>query len=136
MTLIEKLRNINEVKFSFGKNNTHHRQFSQQISALSMYESAGFGLDIPTHLSSEHQLRAIFLEVSKRNGIYIFNLNGVDLTKAKTGFTDYDEAESNNMITEWELFMILNNEDYLRKTIFHNGKVEFTQIENGLNLIW
>jgi hypothetical protein len=47
------------------------------------------------------------------------------MKKARKGFLDYSEAEDNNQITEWELFIILNNRDYLKKCIFHNGKVEF-----------
>jgi hypothetical protein len=51
--------------------------------------------------------------------------------KARQGFRNYDEAEYNNQITEWELSTVLSNNDYLKSCIFHNGKVQFKK-----RIIW
>jgi hypothetical protein len=39
--------------------------------------------------------------------------------------TSFEDAEGNNEITEWELFMILTNKDYLKSCIFYNGRTAF-----------
>lgn len=82
------------------------------------------------------KIRGIFTRISSENGIFVFNINGVDTKKASAGFVEYEEANGNNMITEWELSIILHHDDYLKRTIFHNGKVEFKQIKNGIALSW
>jgi hypothetical protein len=124
MSLIEKFQQINKPKFSFGKSTEFAPRFAIDIGAHSMYED-GFGLGIPDQLSGENQLRAIFVQINMNQGIFLFNISGVNLKRAKHGFESYDEAEQNNEITEWELSLILNNKDYLKRCIFHNGKVEF-----------
>jgi hypothetical protein len=34
------------------------------------------------------------------------------------------------------LWFILKNKDYLSKTIFHNGKSEFSKTKKGLEFLW
>lgn len=138
MGLVSRLHNIETVKFSFGKNDEFHQDFSKSINALSMHDSQeSYGLDIPKNLSSGNQLMGVFREMNLRNGIFVFNINGVDLHKAKEGFLDgFEEASNNNNITEWELSIILQNEDYLNNTIFHNGKVEFINEKEELKILW
>lgn len=130
MTLTQKFNRITALKFSFSKSTEFSSSFARDCDASSMYD-VGFGLGIPSYLSSENQLRAVFTQVVIQNGIFLFNISGVDLKKAEKGFTNYEEAEYNNQITEWELFMILNNKDYLKSCIFHNGKVQFKK-----RIIW
>src|SRR6266542_3706307 len=130
MTLTQTFSRITVLKFSFSKSTEFSKLFARDCNALSMYDS-GFGLGIPSYLSSENQLRSVFHQVMLNGGIFLFNLSGVDMKKAKKGFLNYDEAEYNNQITEWELFMILNNKDYLKNCIFHNGKVQFKK-----RIIW
>lgn len=113
------------MKFCFAKDGPYAEQFARDIGACSMYITPGFGLGIPTNLSPENQLRGVFREVIRAEGIFLFNINGVDLKRARKGFKNYSDAEGNNQITEWELFMVLTNKDYLKKCIFHNGKTEF-----------
>jgi hypothetical protein len=134
VTLVEKLQKIDRVKFSLGKSNEYHKAFSKFIGAYSMYEN-GFGLGISSILSPEYQIRGIFNSMPE-NGIFVFNINGVDIIKASVGFRDFNEASENEMITEWELSMILKNYDYLCRTIFHNGKVEFKQLRKSLIISW
>jgi hypothetical protein len=93
-----------------------------------MYDP-GYGLGIDPKLTPENQLRSAFLLVNKQNGVLLFNISAVDLNEANKGFTDYSEAERNNQITEWELHMILKDKQYLQRSRFHNGKVEFKKIE-------
>jgi hypothetical protein len=131
MTLIERYQRLTSLKFSFAKNNEFAKAFAFDLDACSMYLYPGFGLGIPSYLSAENQLRGVFTEVVKLKGTFFFNISGVDLKKARKGFSNYDEAENNNQITEWELFMILTNKDYLKNTIFHNGKIQFKK-----RLLW
>lgn len=135
MDLIEKLREIEELKFSFGKADEFFPFFCERIDSCSM-NKPGFGLGISDRYSMENQLRGVFRIINSEKGIFIFNISGVDIVRAKQGFQDFNEAASNNMITEWELSTILSEEDYLNNTIFHNGKVEFTKNEKGLELLW
>ena len=94
----------------------------------------GFGLGISDQLTNENQLRAVFLRMMDRQGIFLFNVSGVNLKRAKRGFRSYGDAEGNHQITEWELSQILNNRDYLINCNFHNGKVEFkkTKLWNSI----
>lgn len=112
------------LKFSFAKSTEYSESFAKDCNASSMYNS-GFGLGIPDSLSPENQLRGVFNQIIRQNGIFLFNISGVDLKKANKGFSNYDEAENNNQITEWELYMVLSNKEFFRKCIFHNGKVQF-----------
>jgi hypothetical protein len=125
MTLSERFNNIEAAKFSFGKSTEHAEQFARDCGAFSMYDSNGFGLGIPFYFSDENKLRAVFKIITEMNGVFLFNISGVNLVKAKKGFSGFNEAEGNNQITEWELFMILGNKNYLKNCTFHNGKVEF-----------
>jgi hypothetical protein len=125
MTLIQRFSKIEAVKFSFGKSTEYSEQFASDCSAFSMYDSNGFGLGIPLNFSNENKLRAVFTIIMEMNGIFLFNISGVNMIKARRGFSGFNEAEGNNQITEWELFMILSNKDYLKNCIFHNGKVAF-----------
>jgi hypothetical protein len=100
-----------------------------------MFDPA-YGLGISHMLSPENQLRGIFIEVLNREGYFVFNINGVDLDRVRQGFTTYDEAESNNMITEWELSIIVSENDYLERTIFHNQTIEIPQTQNGIQFLW
>ena len=128
--LSEKLRRINRVKFSFGKNSKHSEDFAWECDACSMH-TVGFGLGISTELSGENQLRGVFTRVMHLGGIFLFNISGVNLKRVNKGFANFDEAYDNNQVTEWELFMILSNRDYLKNCIFHNGKVQFKK-----RLLW
>lgn len=109
--------------------------FNQRVDALSMY-STNFGLGIPSNLSMENQLRGVFKIVNEENGIFLFNISHVNLVRAKKGFVNFDEAAESNMITEWELSLILQNEDYLNKTIFHNGILELVLTLTGIKVKW
>lgn len=135
MTIIEKLQLINDVKFSFGKQHLALQEFSRKAVSCSMFDP-GLGLGISPQLSGENQLRGVFIQIIKLKGFFTFNINGVNLERARSGFTDYEEAESNNMITEWELWMIINNTDYLKRTIFHNQVIEIQKIKNGIQFLW
>jgi hypothetical protein len=130
MDLIQRLNRINRIKFSFSKNTEFAPAFASDCNAFSMYDE-GFGFGIPDTLTPGNQLRAVFHGVIRSEGIFLFNLSGVDMKRAKKGFSSYDEAENNNQITEWELFTILSNKDYLKSCIFHNGKVQFKK-----RIIW
>ena len=124
MTLSQKFNKIQVDKFSFAKRSIFARDFAKECGAYSMFDP-NYGLGISQNLSSENQLRGVFVEIIRRDGIFLFNISGVDLLKAKKGFADYDEAAMNGQITEWELSVILTNKDYLKKCIFHNGKIRF-----------
>lgn len=124
MLLSEKLKKLNTLKFSFAKSNEHANAFAKECKALSMYD-VGFGLGIPATLSNENQLRGVFKQVAVLKGVFLFNISGVNLKKSMKGFASYQEAEDNDQITEWELYMILSNRDYLKNCIFHNGKIQF-----------
>lgn len=124
MALIQKLARLDALKFSFAKNTEFALFFANDVGACSMYQP-GFGLSIPVDLLPEYQLRGIFTEVLRQNGIFLFNISGVDLNAARKGFVNFDEADHNNQITEWELHQLLANRDYLKRTIFHNGRTEF-----------
>jgi hypothetical protein len=124
MELTEKFSRIEMVKFSFGKSTEYSQRFARECGALSMYDN-GFGLSISGSLSNENQLRTVFKLVMESNGRFLFNISGVTLQKAMEGFASYREADENNQIIEWELFMILRNRDYQKNCIFHNGKTAF-----------
>jgi hypothetical protein len=125
MTLVARLNRISSLKFCFAKSSTHSEAFARNVNACSMHSGLGWGLGIPGNLSLENQIRAVFREVINQNGIFLFNINGVNLKMSEIGFRNFAEAASSNQITEWELFMILINKDYLKNTTFHNGKVQF-----------
>jgi hypothetical protein len=135
LNFIEQLSKLEKVKLSLGKKAALLFQFSKSVSAISMADMNA-KLDILNDLSPANQLLRAFTIINEKDGVIIFNLSGVDIEKSKTGFNSYDEASDNNMITEWELSIILKNEDYLKRTIFHNGKVEFPQIKAGIELTW
>ena len=135
VNLIEKLKKNAKLKFSFGKDNLYHKNFSEIIGAKSMHNE-GLGLGISKYLSPANQLWSVFQHVNNLKGVFIFNISGVDIMKAKKGFNDYEEAAGNGMITEWELSIILQNEDYLNRTLFHNGRVEFININQGIQYKW
>src|SRR5688500_7672618 len=99
MTLTQKFNQIPRFKFSFSKSTEFSQAFAIDCGASSMYD-IGFGLGIP-NLSAENKLRAVFIQTMALDGIFLFNLSGVDLRKAKKGFENYDEAEYSNQITEW-----------------------------------
>ncbi|UOE52607.1 hypothetical protein MTO98_16135 [Mucilaginibacter sp. SMC90] len=135
MALFDTLRELPNPKFSFGKSTEYHPNFSRDAGAACMYDD-GFGLGLSNQLSPENKLRAVFLTISREHGSFIFNISGVDLDAAIAGFESYDAASDNNMITEWELSMILHNPDYLAQTTFHNGRTLLTQIEGGIVKRW
>ena len=134
--MIERLQNLTCDKFSFGKNSEFFEAFCMNINAYSMY-SPGFGYSIPDKLSMGDRLRAVFNYVNRYNGKFLFNISSVDIVAAMKGFGSFEEAAGNNMITEWELSVILQNDDYLKRTIFHNGFTEFKLIKNkGFKIKW
>jgi hypothetical protein len=135
VSLTDDLYNLQGLKFSFGKSSEFHPTFSREIGAASMYDD-NLGLGISQMLSAEYRLRAIFTVITRAEGHFVFNISGVDLQRANAGFTSYDEASDNNMITEWELSILLQNSDYLEKTIFHNGKTRLQQTDRGLEIQW
>ncbi|HVU55378.1 MAG TPA: hypothetical protein VHD83_10000 [Puia sp.] len=124
MTFAQRISEIDRVKFAFGKAKSLLKEFAAECGAFSMHTNR-FGLDISHNLLPEQQLRAIFLRVMQAEGLFLFNISGVNLKKAKKGFDRFSDAEENGQITEWELNMILTNKDYLKNCIFHNGRVEF-----------
>lgn len=124
MTLIERFRKIDRPKFSFGKNTEYAPGFAKACDAMSMYDD-GYGLQIPDNLSDGNKLRAVFLRIMGLGGLFLFNISGVDMIRARRGPLSFEDAEANNQITEWELSMILGNADYIKNCIFHNGKVLF-----------
>ena len=134
MTLIEKIKRIEAPIVSFGKNTEFAEAFADEIEARSMYN--GFKLNLTKYMPGEYKIRAAFVATARENGFFIFNINWVNLKAARKGFTSYLDAENDNMITEWELSEIIKNKDYLKKTIFHNGKVEFKQNKNFKLLQW
>jgi hypothetical protein len=130
MTLLERFRRLHAPKFSFAKSNEFSKTFARNCYAFSMYDR-DWGFGIPGYLSTENKIRGVFREIIIQNGICLFNLSGVDINRSMRGFCRYEEAANNNQITEWELFMVLTNKDYLKRCIFHNGKVQFKK-----RLIW
>jgi hypothetical protein len=124
MTLIERFNRIEMPKFSFGKSTEYAEKFAIDCRSFSMYDD-GYGLGIPNNLSKGNRLRAVFRVIMQMGGVFLFNINGVNMKRARRGFSTFEDAEGNNEITEWELFMILTNKDYLKSCIFHNGKVAF-----------
>lgn len=135
MSFINKMRGIDRTKFSFGKNNEYIDFFNRQVGAISM-NNPNFGLNIDSNLPLEYQLRGVFNRTLELDGFFLFNISSVDLLKAKEGFKNFEEASGNNYITEWELSMILENGDYFKSTIFHNGKVELVLTRNGIKIKW
>lgn len=114
------------VFYSFGKNLVDHEEFSRSMGACTMNApGGGYGLGIPKELTDENQIRSIFVTVLRQGGGFLFNLCYVDVPRAVRGFTNYEEAAGNNLITEWELWLIMENDAYLEKTIFHNGNATF-----------
>ena len=110
MTLIERFSQLSAPKFSFAKSGEHTQAFARDCNAFSMYDQ-GWGFGFPSSWSSINMLYGVFRQIITQNGTFLFNLSGVDLIKARRGFQHFEEAENNNQITEWELFMILTNKD-------------------------
>ena len=132
MGLIERIKEI-ELTFSFGKAGDYHKAFCKATKSLSMYDN-GLGLGIPSTMNPGNQLRAVFYQINAQNGTFVFNISGVDIERSLNGFDSYEDAFDNNFITEWELWMILSNSDYLDRTIFHNGKTEFSKTDVGIEI--
>jgi hypothetical protein len=124
MTSVERIRKIQAPKFSFGKNTVFARDFAIACGAFSMYD-AGYGLGLPKYLSGGDRLRAVFLQISQMDGVFLFNISGVNLKRASRDSWTFQEAEQNSEITEWELFMIWSDIHYRKRCTFHNGKVAF-----------
>jgi hypothetical protein len=133
--MVERVRDKQVVKFSFGKQTEYFESFSKSVGAFCMYDE-GYGLGIPDYLSLELKLRAVFMNVIRDGGIFLFNISGVDLNRARMGFSSFDEAFDNNLVTEWELSYILHNQDILDRTIFHNGVNELTLTKRGIKVKW
>ena len=132
MDFIERIYNLNQIKFSFGKNNEFIDSFNKEIGALSM-NIPKYGLEITSNLTLKNQLLGVFMEVIRLEGIFLFNI-AADLIKAKKGFINFEEAYDTNKITEWELSIILQNKDYLSITKFHNGRVELILTQTGIKV--
>lgn len=135
MDIIEKALEIKSFKLSLGKNDEFFPMFSKSIEAKCMHDD-GFGLGIPNNISPENQIRGALLQTIKADGIILFNISGVNIDRAISGFENYEDASSTFFITEWELSVILENNDFLENTIFHNGKVDFHKTSNGLEKLW
>jgi hypothetical protein len=131
----KKLRLLNIVKFSFGKQSEHFKIFNDYILAYDMY-TPGYGFSIPEYWELDKKIRAVLMSVYKLDGIFLFNISGVDIVRSMKGFSSFDEADGNNLITEWELSIILSEPDYKFKTIFHNGITEFKITPKGLKIKW
>ena len=136
MNLVDELRAIQELKFSFGKANERQEIFCAQIEANSMFMQNGWGLNIPDNYPDEMKIRAIFPIIYRAGGIFIFNITSVDLKAAKDGFYDWDDALDKSKITEWELNYIIWDVNYLNRTIFHNGSVIFNQGNALRHMSW
>jgi hypothetical protein len=124
MTLVERIRKIQAPKFSFGKNTVFARDFARACGAFSMHDP-GYGLGIPNSLLGGDRLRAVFINMNQLDGVFLFNISGVNLKRANRVSWSFQDAYNNSEITEWELFTIRSNKDYLKRCIFHNGKVAF-----------
>ncbi len=124
MTLVERFRRIQTTKFAFGKNTVFAKDFARACGAFSMHDT-GYGLGLPNYLSAGDRLRAVFFNINQLDGVFLFNISGVNLKRAERVIWPFQDAYNNSEITEWELFMIRSNKDYLKRCIFHNGKVAF-----------
>ncbi|HEY5751239.1 MAG TPA: hypothetical protein VIU12_34490 [Chryseolinea sp.] len=133
--MITKLRSILQIKFSFGKDSEFFQVFAEDVGAICMYDMTQ-RLSIPVAFTMENKLRAVFLFISKADGFFLFNISGVDIKKAIKGFSSFEDASANNMITEWELSIILHDKDYYSRTIFHNGVNEFVITNKGIKIKW
>jgi hypothetical protein len=134
--MLEKYRNNGKLKFSFGKATEFSHTWAKNMNASCMFDD-NFGLSIPDYLSLESKLRGVFNIIMKENGLFLFNLSGVNLLAAKKGFTNFDEAYASSMITEWELNMIVSHQDYILNTIFHNGSNELVLTsKKGMKIKW
>jgi hypothetical protein len=132
--MIAKLKNDRRAKFSFGKNSKIFEIFSKNAGAVCMHD--WHRLSIEKALSLEYKIRAVFFKIVSLDGIFLFNISGVDIKSALKGFSSFEEASGNNMITEWELFMILSRSEYIERTIFHNGVNELILTKRGIKIKW
>jgi hypothetical protein len=133
--MIDKFKKSKKVKFSFGKNTEFLESFSKSVGAYCMHDD-GFGFSVPAYFSMENKLRAVFKNILDNDGIFFFNISGVNIKRAMTGFSSFDEAAGNNQITEWELYMIFKYEDYKSRTVFHNGVNELVITKYGFKIKW
>ena len=70
-----------------------------------------------------------------KGGKIIFRLDGVDISKAKTGYGSYKESDKLKEITEWELSQILRNSEWLKNTVFMRGEKIVDATKEGLETI-
>lgn len=134
--MLEKYRNNERLKFSFGKATEFSHSWAKYMKAFCMFDD-NLGLSIPDYLSLESKLRAVCYIIMKEKGLFLFNLSGVNLLAAKKGFANFDEAYNSGMITEWELNLIVRNADYRENTIFHNGSNELVLTsKKGIKIKW
>lgn len=63
LSLIKKLKSIDIIKFSFGKNDEYLPLFSRETNAFSMYDE-GIGINVPREFSPENKLRAVFTTIN------------------------------------------------------------------------
>lgn len=133
--MIERIRELKLHKISLGKNLENFKIVSDQLLSYCMHHSEIFYRDIPPSMPLASQLITVFTNTVKNGGIILFNLSFVDIKRSIEGFSSISEAKNKNMITEWELFIILTDDEYYNSTIFHNGSNELVLLRNGIILL-
>ncbi len=92
---------------------------------------------LPDHYSFERSMTSVLNEtVSKNGGKILFDIDGVNISKSIEGSVIYNPF--NNLITEFELQMLLRNKSWYDNVIFHNNGVILSSeelIEKGIRLI-
>lgn len=130
-----RYRGIEKFKVSLGKNTKYLQFFSKEIGAYCMHDK-GFGCSAPSYLSMKNKLEFVFMHTAISDGMFFFNLSGVDIIAASCKASDFNYASGHNLITEWELSVILSDEKYWNKTIFHNGITVFNFHNNQFSASW
>lgn len=133
--MTERMRNSKKLKFSFGKNTDYFHTMSRNFNAFCWHDP-GYGLGIPDYLDLENKIWGVMKAILDSDGIFLFNIAGVNIKLAQKGFANFEDAYGNNFVTEWELSIILKNNDYFMRTIFHNGVHEFRITKKGIKILW
>lgn len=136
MDILKRVKRLEgRALLALGKQSGIARNFAMQINAYSMYRR-GYGLGISVDAPLDQQIRTAMQTIVHFDGYILFDISGVNLKTAHRGKLTCDFGTNNNMVTEWELSEIIKNPIYLRRTLFHNGKIELKQIYNFKTLRW
>ncbi|WP_418512024.1 hypothetical protein [Corallibacter sp.] len=133
--MIQRIRDINNHKISLGKNLDNFKIVSEQLKSYCMHHPTVFYKDVPPSIPLSSQLYSVLTNTIKNGGLILFNISFVNIQKSIEGFTSFNEANNKKMITEWELSIIINDDEYYKSTIFHNGANELILLKNGLILM-